>query len=276
MPRHTLPSTPPEPRPSAAEDATVEDWAHAYIVSTDLDVKLNPSAVPLHWSTSPLESVAPSAPGRPPEFVVVPKVRRSRVGGSSAEARARLLHTFMHHELQAAELMLWALLRFPDEEPAFKRGLIGICNDEIRHLNLYSNLLTQRGVVLGSYPVRDWFWERVPTCTTPVQFVALMGLGVEAANLEHSARFAAEFAAAGDHEAAEVQRQVEADEIQHVAFGRHWYERWVGALRFDAWQRQLPAPLSPLLMRALPLNWMARRQAGLNADFLTELAAWTP
>lgn len=286
MPRPPAPCSPSDPDLSLSEQApcespsfeyaTVEAWAHAYILATSLDVKRNPSAVPLHWSTSPSELALPVAPGRPRELVVVAKVKRSRVGTSSAEARARLLHTFMHHELQAAELMLWAILRFPDVDPAFKRGLLAICKDEIRHLNLYADLLTRRSIALGSYPVRDWFWERVPTCTTPIQFVALMGLGVEAANLEHSARFAEEFAAAGDHEAAEIQRQVEADEINHVAFGRHWYERWVGTLRFDAWQRQLPPPLSPLLMRALPLNWKARSQAGLNADFLSELAAWTP
>jgi uncharacterized ferritin-like protein (DUF455 family) len=218
----------------------------------------------------------PTTPGRPSELVVVSKVRRSRVGAASPEARARLLHTFMHHELQAAELMAWAVLRFPDAELAFRRGLLSICLDEIRHLNLYADLLTRRGVRLGAYPVRDWFWERVPTCATALQFVSLMGLGVEAANLEHSARFAQDFADAGDHEGAAVQHTVERDEVRHVAFGRHWYERWAGDLQFDAWRQQLPAPLSPLLMRALPLNVEARRSAGLNPDFLRDLALWEP
>jgi uncharacterized ferritin-like protein (DUF455 family) len=124
--------------------------------------------------------------------------------------------------------------------------------------------------------VRDWFWQRVPTCETPLQFVSLMGLGVEAANLEHASRFADEFAHHGDHEAAELQRLVERDEVNHVAFGRQWFETWHGALAFAPWRRQLPKPLSPLLMRALPLNRAARSAAGLNATFLDALAAWTP
>ncbi len=266
----------PAPDASVATPSTVEDWARTYIECRTLVEKLNPPPVPSSWAQHPEPPAAPALPGRPPEVVVVAKVRRSRVGTSSSEARARLLHTFMHHELQAAELMAWALLRFPSAEPAFKRGLLAICLDEIRHLNAYAALLTCRGVAPGSYPVRDWFWERVPTCTTALQFVSLMGLGVEAANLEHSSRFAKEFESAGDNDAAELQRKVEADEVNHVAFGRYWYERWAGVLTFDAWKAELPAPLSPLLMRAIPLNLEARSKAGLNPEFLRDLAAWTP
>jgi uncharacterized ferritin-like protein (DUF455 family) len=268
---------PPLANENAIIPTTVEAWARAYIESTQLAFKLSPPEVPALWADPGLNALScPSTPGRPVEFVVVTKVRRSRAGAASTEARLRLLHTFMHHELQAAELMAWALLRFPEAEPAFKRGLIAICLDEIRHLNGYANLLTRRGLALGCYPVRDWFWERIPTCTTPLQFVSLMGLGVEAANLEHSARFAAEFQSAGDDEAAALQHQVELDEISHVAFGRHWFERWEGRLDFDTWKAHLPSPLSPLLMRALPLNLSSRAQAGLNNEFLRDLAAWVP
>lgn len=275
----TQPPTHQEPERNASEGhhATVEAWARAYVDSRDLTTKLAPPEPPARWATADDGWVpAPNAPGRPPELVVVTKVRRSRVATGSWESRARLLHTFMHHELQAAELMAWAILRFPDTEPAFRRGLLAICKDEIRHLKAYADLLTRRSVVLGSYPVRDWFWERVPTCKTPLQFVSLMGLGVEAANLEHAARFASEFAAAGDQEAAALQCQVEADEINHVAFGRFWFERFAGSLEFEAWRRQLPPPLSPLLMRSLPLNFASRGKAGINPEFLRQLAEWTP
>ena len=172
--------------------------------------------------------------------------------------------------------MAWALLRFPYTERAFRKGLLRICHDEVRHMQLYAQVLTDRGVAVGQYPVRDWFWKRIPTCETPLQFVSLMGLGVEAANLEHSQRFAQAFEAAGDDAATAVQRRVEEEEVSHVAFGRYWFERWNGALTFDRWCHQLPAPLSPLLMRALPLNVTARTRAGMTTAFLNDLADWAP
>ena len=264
-----------EPPPAAS----VEQWAFDFLTATSLTEKLRPPPVPDVWL--PASSAAmpvPVMPGRPKELRVVERVPRSR-GGSvkgSARARNRLLHAFLHHELQAAELMAWALLRFSKSEPAFRRGLLNICQDELRHLQLYLALLGSRGVDVSDFPVRDWFWDRVPTCSTPLQFVSLMGLGVEAANLEHCERFAQAFAEAGDHEAASLQRQIEHEEVAHVAFGRYWFERWQGRLEFDAWKRQLPKPLSPLLMRALPLNRAARGRAGMGDEFLHALANWTP
>lgn len=258
------------------EFESVEAWAWAYVTSTSLVYKRHPPEPPAQWLGMAHGLPVPTHPGRPQELVVVPKVARSGYGAKSFEARARTLHTFLHHELQAAELMAWAILRFAGAELAFRRGLLRICQDEIRHLGLYVSLLESRGVTWGSHPVRDWFWQRVPTCETPLQFVSMMGLGVEAANLEHAARFADEFAQNGDLEAAEVQRLVERDEINHVAFGRQWFETWVGELTFAPWRAQLPKPLSPLLMRALPLNRAARSAAGLNASFLDALATWTP
>lgn len=255
--------------------ASIEAWAHAYVTTTNLDHKRSPPPPPIQWAPPSHSFEAPNQPGRPAELTVVAKAR-SGYGAKSHEARARTLHTFLHHELQAAELMAWALLRFRDTEETFRRGLLRICLDEVRHLGLYVRLLETRGVTWGTYPVRDWFWQRVPTCRTPLQFVALMGLGVESANLEHAARFADEFARNGDEEAAIVQRIVETDEISHVAFGRHWFEQWHGALEFEQWRAQLPHPLSPLLMRSLPLNREARRRAGLDERFLAALETWMP
>lgn len=263
------------PLPSPPRPDSVEAWARAYITTTDLEYKRSPPPPPDQWAAAGHDVDVPNRPGRPLELNVVAKAR-SGYGAQSPEARTRTLHTFLHHELQAAELMAWAILRFPDTEEAFRRGLLRICLDEIRHLNLYARVLESRGVTWGTYPVRDWFWQRVPTCRTPLQFVALMGLGVESANLEHAARFAGEFEKYGDDEAAALQRVVEADEISHVAFGRHWFEQWHGRLEFDAWRAQLPHPLSPLLMRGVPLNRQARTRAGQDARFLRALETWTP
>lgn len=194
-----------------------------------------------------------------------------------AGQRAHLLHTLAHHELQAAELFAWAILAFPDTPPTFRAGLLRIALEELEHLELYRDQLQRLGRQYPSEPVRDWFWERATACQTPTDFVAFMGLGLEGANLEHSARFAAWFREAGDEAGAAVLDQVERDEIGHVAFARQWFERWTGApLTLERWQAHLPPPLTPAVFRGQPLNREARRRAGLNEAFLDALDAAAP
>ncbi len=254
---------------------TVERWARDYVLARDLAHKLAPPPRPRAWAERPQpERVA--APGRPPELTVA--ARSPKPLGPRAlehpERRARLVHTFLHHELQAAELMAWAVLAFPETPRAFRVGLLGVMADELRHMALYASYLTGHGFRFGDFPVRDWFWERVPSCLTPAAFVATLGVGVEGANLDHTRRFAERFRAAGDDEGARLQETVGREEIPHVRFARRWLARFAGKDDFDAWRAELPPPLSPLLMRGVPMDRPARLRAGYTEDFLDRLAAY--
>lgn len=258
------------------EAGTVERWAWDYVSTTSLDVKLapEPPSSPRRWEEgAPVRRL--EAPGRPPELVVTERADKTR-GLRAPSGRARALHTFLHHELQAAELMAWAILAFPDTPVEFREGLLRIALDEVRHMRLYGEQIRRLGHRVGEFPVRDWFWTRIPTCRDPASFVAVMGLGLESANLEHTATFAARFREAGDEEGARVQEIVGLEEIAHVRFGVRWFEHFTGGLDFAAWMRALPAPLTPLLMRGRPLRREARRRAGQPERFLDELEAWQP
>ncbi len=215
------------------------------------------------------------APGRPRELDVRARAKKTR-GLAAPEGRARAFATFLHHELQAAELMAWALLAFPDAPLAFRRGLARILEDEARHMRMYAEHIERLGFHVGDFPVRDWFWERVPRSKDARAFVAVMGLGLESANLEHATIFARKFREAGDEPGARVQERVASEEIAHVKFGVRWFTHFEGALSFDAWRRVLPPPLSPMLMRGAPINRDARLRAGQSARFIDELDAWTP
>ena len=250
----------------------VERWAWDYVTSTSLATKLAPPAVPARWEEAPPPRRL-AAPGRPNILRVRPKAEKIRAL-TTPTGRARAIHTFLHHELQAAELMLWALLAFPQTPRAFREGLVRIALDEVRHMNLYVAQLDRLGHRVGDFGVRDWFWERVPTCPDAASFVAVMGLGLESANLEHSASFAARFREVGDDACAEVQELVGHEEIAHVRFGARWFAAFGGELDFDRWRNALPAPLTPLLMRGRPLQRRARERAGIPARFLDELEAW--
>lgn len=254
-----------------------EGWAYAYLTSRSLAHKLNPPEPPRELLKPTAPCAVPEA-GRPRELSVAtrgdktPKPTALR----APHKRARLLHTFLHHELQATELMCVALLRFRDTPPAFKRGLLGIAQDELRHMRMYAEHMQALGCDFGDHPVNDWLLRRGLTCQTPTQFVATIGLGFEGANLDHTERFAALFAEAGDPAGAHLQAIVGREEEVHVAFAAHWFRTWTGGLSFSTWQRSLPPPLSPMLMRGRPLHRAARVRAGQPAAFIDALEAFEP
>ena len=256
---------------------TVERWALELITTTSLDGKLAPPPRPDAWEHAP-PARRLEHPGRPAELRPIDRPPRTPGAGALREParRAQLLHTFFHHELQAAELMAWALLAFPDTPRAFRRGLLRICDDELRHARLYRSELERLGAKLGDHGVRDWFWERVPRVTSAQSFVAFLGIGLEGANLDHAARFGTMLRAAGDEQAARAVERVGRDEIAHVRFARRWYERWTGGLDFDTWRRALPPPISPILLRGRPLARATRRRAGMTDVFLDALEAFEP
>jgi uncharacterized ferritin-like protein (DUF455 family) len=254
---------------------TVERWLWDYVTTTDLRHKLEPPAIPKDWeATPPVRRL--EAPGRPPELQVIDKSRKFPGPGALRHAlgRARIAHTFVHHELQAAELMAWAILAFPSTPSAFRRGLLAICREELRHMNLYLEILRSCDARFGDFPVRDWFWKRVPRAESPAHFLAVMGMGLEAGNLDHAERFARWFRQAGAEEAARAVETVGAEEVRHVRFAVRWFRRFTGGVDFETWRAHLPEPLSPTLMRGEELNRADRTRAGLTPPFLERLAEW--
>jgi uncharacterized ferritin-like protein (DUF455 family) len=263
--------------PAPLKFPDVESWAEAYIGTEELSHKLEPPPIPDQFRRDPCARRV-AAPGRPREFRQAKRGERTprSVALKHPHYRARVLHAFFHHELQAAELMCWAVLAFPGSEREFRRGLLGICLDEIRHMNLYREHIESLGHRIGDFGVRDWFWKRVPACLDAREFVAVMGMGLEAANLEHAPDFAARFELAGDHAGAAIQRRIAAEEVAHVSFAVRWFRRWTGNSDFATWQRHLPPPLSPWVLRGEPIAEEARRKAGMSEEFLRELALFEP
>jgi len=259
-----------QPKPP---EGSVERWAWEFIRSTRLADKLAPPPPPADWS-HPSHPYLLAKPGRPAELIAREKKKKTPKV-QLPDRRAEILHTFLHHELQAAELMAWAILAFPSTPAAFRRGLLSLCRDEIRHLQLYEEHLQTLGHPFGSFPVNDWFWKRVPADhPTPAHFVARLGIAFEGANLDHGARYTAAFAAAGDQRAADIQAQIVEEEVPHTAFALHWFEVFTGDVAFDKWRTYLPDPISPAMARGTPLNVEARLRAGYSAEFLEALAGW--
>ena len=264
-------------QPSVPAFADVEAWAEHYVRTDELRFKIAPPAPPAHFREVAV-ALRLSEPGRPAMFRAARRGERTPRLEALREPqyRARALHAFFHHELQAAELMCWALLAFADAELEFRKGLLGICLDEIRHMNLYRAHIEQLGSKIGDFGVREWFWKRVPSCPSKLAFVSVMGMGLEAANLEYAGDFAARFRAAGDEQGALIQERIAKEEIAHVGFATRWFARWTGGCDFESWAAELPPPLSPWVMHGNPIAEGARKKAGMSAEFIRALAAYVP
>ncbi len=262
--------------------STREDWIRGYITSASTGLKVHPPAPP--GSFSPGQAASPvrlGAPGRDPGLRVSPRADRIPRPGALVEASAvaRLLHVFIHHEVQAAELCGWAILAFPQTPLEFREGLFSVMLDEVRHAAVYAERVRALGSCYGDHPVRDWFWERTLACETPLQYVALMGLGFEGGNLEHARRFDQLLQEAGDPESAALVARVGREEVAHVHFAARWFSEWSDAAPedgpdFDRWAAELPPPLTPAVLRGRPLDRVRRGKAGLSEAFLDRLEAF--
>src|SRR6185436_8615083 len=109
---------------AAPPAGTIEAWCFRLVTGAELAAKLAPGAPPdardaRSWEPAP-RARRIRAPGRPPELVLRARAARTPRSLREPRARAQLLHAFLHHELQAAELFAWAVLAFPTEPRAFR------------------------------------------------------------------------------------------------------------------------------------------------------------
>ena len=138
---------------------TLERWAFDYITSTTLEAKLSPPPLPeTAWEERPRSRRA-LRPGRPASLQPATKKSKTPKGEQlrDPKKRAQLLHGFLHHELQAAELFAWAMLTFVDAPRALRLGWLKIALDECRHMRMYEGELQRLGFTYGDFGVRDWF-----------------------------------------------------------------------------------------------------------------------
>lgn len=217
-----------------------------------------------------------AAPTRPPELEVE-RERRVKTppvtGMADVSQRRRILHAMANHELQAAELFAWALLAFPDAPRAFRRGLLGILVDEQKHCRLYIERLEALGGRFGDTPVTGHFWNQLDELRGPLEFVCVMGLTFENANLDFAGEYATAAREVGDDETAAVLDIVHRDEIRHVRFGWHWLQqlKTPDASAWDAYNDHVQFPLGPWRARGKVFDRASREAAGIDDSFIDRL-----
>lgn len=244
---------------------TISSLAERVLLNPSLDEKL------AFWP----DTLPPDLPGAPrvvteparPLSLRLPPGRRSATAPldvSTEPGRARVLHELMNHEVQAAELIALALLRWPDAPRPFRLGLASTLRDEVTHARMYLDRLRACGGEPGIAPVSRFFWDTLAPLEAPDQFVAGLSLCFELANLDFSLYWHARFTEVGDEPTAAVLRRVHDDEVRHVAHGRSWFHRWHPGELVPSWQQCLPAPLTPARARGPVFSVESRRKAGFS------------
>ena len=267
-----------------ARITSVRAFCLRLLTSGDLESKLAP---PLRADRSPLcdDEAGPSLtvdrPARDPALAMSGGAGRlPRLGelGSPA-ARARCLARFAHHELMAAELFAWALLRWPDLPAELRRGWVGALSDEQRHCRLYLGRLRALGSDLPEHDLSDYFWKHAPAIAAsphgPRAFLSAMGLTLEQANLDFALLYRDAFREAGDEATARVCQIVHDDEVGHVRLAAVWLAR-LGNPRQSETERYaeaVPFPLSAARAKGRRFAAESRRRAGLSEDFIAHVRA---
>lgn len=272
----------------------LRDFAESLLAAETLDDKLRPP--PGGFVNGASLSVVDDAPGaalrvdgpaRPADLAI-------RFGGevrvpppiawSDVAQRVRILHALANHELQAAELFAWAILAFPDAPAAMRRGWLRILADEQRHCAMYVARLAahseqvKRGARFGDFPVSGHFWRKAKDIATPLQFVCLMGLTFENANLDFGRDYVDAAESAKDRASADVLRAVHADEIHHVRFAWEWLVKLKDPKQsaWDAYLANVAPPHGPRRARGADFDKASRVAAGFDEDFIARLEATSP
>ena len=267
-------------QPQTSNCQTVSEYCRHLVQRPDLASKLAP---PRQKSGEPLTLDRPAPelwlePVRAPALKMTgkaPKLPKLHTL-QNPEARAKCLHRFAHHELQAVELFAWAILRWPDMPDAMKRGFLNTIAEEQKHLSLYLERLEAHGVRFGDLGLSDYFWRHVPTLDQspdgPKAFLAAMGLTLEQANLDFTLMYKDAFAAAGDAQTAAVLQLVHDEEIGHVRLAKTWLNKLQG--RDDDLGNYLataPFPFGATRAKGRQFHRAPREKATLSPAFITHV-----
>lgn len=198
----------------------------------------------------------------------------------SDEKKAMALHFFANHELLAIEMMAAALLKFPHEnaqDEKFKRGILLTIQDEQKHFKMYLNRMKDFGLEFGDLPLNDFFWRQMPVLQTKEQYLALMSLTFEMANLDFMQFYQDIFLGVGDKKSAEILNIIGEEEISHVAFGvthLNWSKQKNQEL-WDYYLSLLPEKMSAARSKGPVFNQEARMKTGINDFFLKQSKSYS-
>ncbi len=250
----------------------LREWAERILSADTLEEKL---LEPGYWTDeTPGSPLFWNEPSRPPSMQFR-RHSRKEVLPSFAELahpdkRAICLHRFAGHELLAVEIMAYALLAFPQTPRSFRLGIAYTLKEEQEHVRLYIKRLEALGLKFGDLPLYRHFWNSTPYLKNPVQYVSVMSLTFEMANLDFAPIYGAHFASHGDSASSQLMTRILDDEIGHVSFGWNWLKKWKqeGEDLWQMWTRALPPKMEIKRARGPQFFAEHRKEAGISEDWI--------
>jgi uncharacterized ferritin-like protein (DUF455 family) len=219
------------------------------------------------------EPHAANEPGRPQRPQLVPPRELQRRSTATAHSHAALIHSVAHIELNAVNLALDALCRFPGLPADFYTDWLVVAAEEATHFSLLRDHLRRLGHDYGDFPAHDGLWQMArKTGHDPLVRMALVPRVLEARGLDVSPAMIRRLRAAADMCGAEIIETILRDEIGHVAIGTRWFRRLCAERGLDpdaTFERLLAQYDAP--RPVLPLNTEARRRADFSAPELAQL-----
>ena len=214
----------------------------------------------------------PCRPARP--LLVAPsQVQRRTV--HTVEGRAILIHALTHIELNAIDLGLDIVWRFPDMPEQFYLDWIAVAKDEARHFTLLQGHLARLGFQYGDFTAHNGMWDMAEKTKDDVLArLAIVPRTMEARGLDVTPQIRDKLRSAGDPQGADILNLILQEEIGHVATGNRWY-RWLCSQRgldpIPTYQHLAHQYSAPRLRG--PFNLAARRAAGFDEAELAALGA---
>lgn len=216
----------------------------------------------------------PGIPGRPARPELVPHSSLEQKAMTLPEGRAALVHSIAHIELNAIDLALDIVWRFPGMPEAFYRDWVSVAKEEAKHFTLLRDHLVTLGYDYGSFKAHNALWDMAEkTKGDLLARIALVPRTLEARGLDASPLVKKKLVSVGDHAAGRIIDVILAEEIGHVAIGNRWYRHLCAARGLDpiATFAELSDRYRAPLLRG-PFNLEARRAAGFDEDELAALA----
>ena len=255
----------------------VREWAISILAADCLEAKLFAPVILIDEHPGP--AIRWKEPTRPPGMSFSRHTKEDKLPPlhehGQSDKVAACLHRFAGHELLAVEIMAYTLLAFPEAPKNFRRGLVHTLKEEQEHVRLYINRLAQLNVSFGDQPLFRHFWKHTPYIHTPLDYICMMSLTFEMANLDFAPIYGNSFARHGDHASAALMAKLLKDEIHHVGFGWNWLKRLKKEQQSEwtTWQQQLlPTLVTPRRAKGFFMNEKSRYEAGLSQEWIDNLA----
>jgi uncharacterized ferritin-like protein (DUF455 family) len=250
-------------------------WAQGILESTEIEGKLfSPQSL---TDLNPGLPLIIDEPKRPPNMGFSKKSKTEKLPHfqehKDPDKRAICLHRFAGHELLAVEIMAYVLLAFPEAPPSFRFGLAHTLKEEQGHVRLYQDRMLDFGLNFGDLPLYRHFWNHMKFIRSPQEYVSMMSLTFEMANLDFAPIYGKSFAVAGDLESKALMDQILHDEIAHVRFGFRWLNNMKDKADtpWEAYEKSLPPLLTPKRAKGFYVIEEHRKKCGLSDKWIENI-----